>query len=190
MSMTIKQVQQALANLGWPIAVDGDLGPQTHEATRQFQRGFAFWDLQIDGWVGPQTEAAIHHAFGSGHGTCSQHFSFIEFRSKGNGWIELRRELVRGLEKLRVIQGPIGIVSGYRDPAHNKKVGGASNSQHLYGNGADIDPKVHYTAVRKLQVFSGIGYDGSTGRVRHVDVRHLGPNPTGGSPTNPTIWRY
>jgi len=29
--------------------------------------------------------------------------------------------------------------SGYRTPAHNKKAGGAKNSQHLYANAADIN---------------------------------------------------
>jgi uncharacterized protein YcbK (DUF882 family) len=33
---------------------------------------------------------------------------------------------------------PITITSGYRSPAYNKKVGGASNSQHLYGKAADF----------------------------------------------------
>ena len=33
----------------------------------------------------------------------------------------------------------IHIVSGYRSPGLNKKVGGASNSQHLIGQAVDID---------------------------------------------------
>jgi len=36
---------------------------------------------------------------------------------------------------------PVHINSGYRCPAHNLAVGGATNSQHLYGNASDITVK-------------------------------------------------
>lgn len=36
---------------------------------------------------------------------------------------------------------PVTITSGYRTPEHNKKVGGVPNSQHLYGQAADIKVK-------------------------------------------------
>lgn len=43
------------------------------------------------------------------------------------------------LEPLRQAYGkPIHISSGYRSPKLNKAVGGASTSQHLYGQAADI----------------------------------------------------
>lgn len=43
------------------------------------------------------------------------------------------------LDPLREAYGkPIVVTSGYRCPALNKAVGGASNSQHLYGYAADI----------------------------------------------------
>lgn len=44
------------------------------------------------------------------------------------------------LDPLREIYGkPIHVNSGYRCPALNKAVGGASNSGHMYGVAADID---------------------------------------------------
>lgn len=49
------------------------------------------------------------------------------------------RLLALDLERLRAILGPIGIVSGYRCPARNKAVHGASQSQHLTGNAADLN---------------------------------------------------
>ena len=37
--------------------------------------------------------------------------------------------------------GPIIINSGFRNEAVNRKVGGVTNSQHLFGQAADIRPK-------------------------------------------------
>ncbi len=48
--------------------------------------------------------------------------------------------LAHGLEQVRAALGerPIHVNSGYRCLALNKKIGGARNSQHLYGLAADI----------------------------------------------------
>jgi zinc D-Ala-D-Ala carboxypeptidase len=47
--------------------------------------------------------------------------------------------LANGLEKVRALLGnPIHVNSGYRCPALNAKVGGASNSRHMTGLAADI----------------------------------------------------
>lgn len=42
------------------------------------------------------------------------------------------------LQPLRDFVGPVDVSSGYRCPALNKAVGGAHNSQHLYGQAADL----------------------------------------------------
>lgn len=188
--MTTREVQTALRELGWPIKVDGAFGPQTFEAVQDFQRAFAFWELVIDGHASVKTAEALRHALDN-EGRCSLSFKFKEFASKGNGWIRVPRELVRGLEEYReLVGGPVVVVSGYRDKAHNTKVGGAKSSQHLYGNAVDLNPAQGTSAVKKLARFSGIGIQRASGLVRHVDVRHLGPNTTGGTPRNPTIWFY
>jgi len=99
--------------------------------------------------------------------------------------------LVAGLERYRALSGgPVVVISGYRDPRHNAAVGGAPGSQHLYGNAADLRPRVALAAVRRLGVFSGIGYQAGSGLVRHVDVRHVGPNPTHSTPRDPAVWPY
>ncbi len=188
--MKTKQVQGALRKLGWRLKADGSFGPGTFEVVQDFQRAFAFWDLLVDGHAGAKTQEALRHALET-DGRCSLNFRFKEFASKGNGWIKAHRELVRGLEEYReLIGGPVVLVSAYRDKAHNTKVGGAPSSQHLYGNGVDLTPAQGTNAVKALGRFSGIGIQRATGLVRHVDVRHVGPNTTGGSPRNPTIWFY
>jgi hypothetical protein len=45
------------------------------------------------------------------------------------------------LEPARVIVGPIIINSGFRCDSVNRKVGGVKNSQHLFGQAADIRPQ-------------------------------------------------
>lgn len=187
--MTVREIQRALRTIGWPLAVDGVAGPRTTAAVRQFQRGYALEALDpVTGRAGPRTQAALQASVRHG-GRASQHFRFAEFASKGNGWIKLDRALVRGLERYRsAVGGSVAIVSGYRDPAHNRQVGGASDSQHLHGNAADVPPALTVARVRALHAFSGIGFDPRSGLVRHVDVRHVGPNPTGGTLADPTVF--
>jgi len=87
--------------------------------------------------------------------------------------------LVKELQTLRDFIGlPITINSGYRSPEYNKKIGGASRSQHLLGKAADI--RVEGVSPRELRgvieelikdgrlSFKGIGaYSNFT----HVDIR-------------------
>lgn len=187
--MTVREIQTALRRIGWPLAVDGVYGPRTTAAVYQFQRGYALATLDpVTGRAGPRTQAALRACVANG-GHCSQHFAFREFASKGNGWIELSRVLVRGLERYRAaVGGPVEIISGYRDPAHNRAIGGAPDSQHLYGNAADVPLALTLARVRALRAFAGIGYNAGSGLVRHVDVRQVGPNPTGGTVADPTVF--
>jgi uncharacterized protein YcbK (DUF882 family) len=64
--------------------------------------------------------------------------------------LHLRRQVATTLEPLRVLCGyPLTVVSGYRSPAHNASVGGASQSQHMLGRAADITPSdVNWQALR------------------------------------------
>jgi hypothetical protein len=137
-----------------------------------------------DGLVGPKTEEALRQCAGN-DGRCSKHFKFKEFASSKTGDIRTHRELVIGLEALRAHAGhPIGILSGFRDFDL-----GASFSQHKFGNAIDPQQTLpHFNAVAALKVFSGIGHFAQNGLVRHVDVRHVGPNLTGGTKSRPTIF--
>jgi uncharacterized protein YcbK (DUF882 family) len=64
--------------------------------------------------------------------------------------------LVDNLQVLRdELKEPIKIVSGYRTPSYNKKIGGATKSQHLLAKAADIvvrskTPKQLAAIIEKL----------------------------------------
>jgi len=75
----------------------------------------------------------------------SKNFTFTEFASKDGAEptpdvLENLRKLTRNLEVIREHFGnvPIKINSGWRSPAHNAKIGGVKNSQHVKGKAADI----------------------------------------------------
>ena len=55
----IRQLQQLLTDRGFPVAVDGILGPQTLAAVREFQTASG---LAADGIAGPNTWAALNAA--------------------------------------------------------------------------------------------------------------------------------
>jgi hypothetical protein len=187
-SLSTTEVQRLLKQIGWPIKVDGVRATKTVQAIKDFQRGFlgdpAVRPLLQDGLVGPKTEEALRQCAGN-DGRCSKHFKFKEFASSKTGDIRTHRELVIGLEALRAHAGhPIGILSGFRDFDL-----GASFSQHKFGNAIDPQQTLpHFNEVAALKVFSGIGHFAQNGLVRHVDVRHVGPNLTGGTKSRPTIF--
>ncbi len=60
-------------------------------------------------------------------------------------WLEVLREASPGPSKKR--GEPIVINSGYRSPQLNRKVGGASNSNHLTGCAADIRTSGYEQAI-------------------------------------------
>lgn len=202
MSATVLAVQKQLRTLGWRnVKADGEAGPVTTAAIADFQRAWNLGPaLTIDGRVGPATRAALAESVKAG-GKASPSFRFVEMRCKcgddgrpfpGCRQIRAHRALFRGLEAYRASVGTgVAIVSGYRCPRRNQEVGGASSSQHVYGAAADVTAVQSASAVQRLRRFAGIGKQGSTGKVRHVDVRHVsGNNTTGGTPDRPTVWTY
>lgn len=70
----------------------------------------------------------------------SGNFAVSEFASKdGSRVVIINPKLVDYLQKARGHFGkPMIITSGYRTTSHNIKVGGVSNSQHVFGNAADV----------------------------------------------------
>ena len=70
----------------------------------------------------------------------AKNFTVAEFASKdGSRVVIINMALPEYLQKARDHFGkPLIITSGYRTTYHNLKVGGVSNSNHVFGNAADI----------------------------------------------------
>jgi len=204
------ELQSRLNRIGFEAGpVDGVAGPMTATAVARFQLACALpgHHLVVDAVPGPRTYAALEAV---GDGRLSPHFHASELRTRtrqggpkdGSCWVH--RDLLRALEALRAEVGrPLPVVSGWRDVAHNRRVGGASRSQHTYGPAPELDaiaprlargamrvvgravdiPRQYVTLdrLRGMALFAGIGH--RNGLVTHVDVRL-------GDPARPTVWRY
>lgn len=107
----------------------------------------------------------------------SEHFKVSEFACKdGSSIVLIHQYLIDALEAIRTAAGnkPITINSGYRTYTHNKNIGGASASYHLYGLAADIVIS-GMTAEQMAKVASAaLGNKGGVGLYNgyiHVDGR-------------------
>ncbi|MEC5422137.1 D-Ala-D-Ala carboxypeptidase family metallohydrolase [Virgibacillus sp. C22-A2] len=182
--MSVQNAQNKLIQLGYgeelrPYGADGKFGTKTSNATESFQKDYNRIfnkSIKVDGVPGPETNRALDHARNQAGVKGTKNFNISEFRCKGSGGLSkggIDNNLLLKLEELRYDLGGNAIVinSGYRSVAHNRVVGGASGSQHLYGKAADIvvrgvSPSRVYSASDKF--FNGVGrYNTFT----HVDTR-------------------
>lgn len=92
-------------------------------------------------------------------------FRPAEIACRGSGMVLLTEQAMDALdhlERLRERMGhPLIVNSGYRSPAHNRRVGGAARSRHLDGvafdiSMANVDPHRFESEARALG-FNGIG---------------------------------
>ncbi|GAA4908403.1 D-Ala-D-Ala carboxypeptidase family metallohydrolase [Streptomyces coeruleoprunus] len=183
----VKELQIRIA--GWAydtpkqtyVSLDGDFGPGTKAALIRFQKAYG---LSQDGVAGPQTFAALN-ALESSDGSTA-HFDWSEFHSKdGSGFTggrvaeaTVKENVRRNMYKLEALRKKAGgrsitVNSGFRSTAHNAKVGGASNSMHVYGIAADIVVS-GLTTYQTYKIAETCGYSGLeayTHSWQHVDSR-------------------
>lgn len=157
--MTVKQIQCLLTYLGYCTGtVDGIWGEKSQRATIDFQREYMAQE-DVDGIFGADTEKRILEVIATREKPKSvkvdtaapdwwkdiRYFTRAEFKCKCggrfcNGYpVEIDMNMVKIADEIRNRIGkPIQINSGIRCKTHNANVGGVSNSQHLYGNAADL----------------------------------------------------
>ena len=183
MSLSPKQKQQFLYFFECleESQIDGIWGKQSKEATIKLQRKLGIKD---DGLFGAGTEDACFEALLSGESLPDiegviiipptgdfwdeiEYFTPDEFKCKCGGKYckgyphEPDERMVRIADQLRKNLGvPITIVSGLRCKTWNAIQGGVSNSQHMYGEAADIYAKgVSQSRVEaELDKIGGVRY--------------------------------
>ena len=148
----------------------------------------------IDGLFGPETAAAVKK-YKKDNNILSEASSPYD----GGGNVRIAKHVNTDIDtslqsKIDAIASEFGkpftVVSGFRDPEHNKKVGGASKSQHLLHNAVDIsipnaskEDTLRFVSIASKNGIGGIGvyHAGSV----HIDVRAgkvaWGPDHSSGS---------
>lgn len=118
----------------------------------------------------------------------TKNFHSEEFACKDGTRVpkRMKRDLLRLAENLQVLRDVVGepiiITSGFRHQLYNKRVGGATNSQHRYARAADIvvkgyTPKQLYRKIEEL-IREGKMHNGGLGiypTFVHYDVRETRP---------------
>lgn len=123
-------------------------------------------------------DANVYSLSKDGNKALSTNFKVSEFAChNGDDKILIVPELVTLLENIKSScnGASITINSGYRSPAYNASIGGASHSMHIYGAAADIvvsgyTPTQVYNIFRQIMPNSGGG--GIYSSFTHVDVRY------------------
>ena len=179
MERTPETLRDDLAAAGWESAVmmDGGGSSQCWFRGQTIKSTRAVHDLILVYLKGSDTTGVKTYSVKKDGSTyLKPNFKVKEFAcNDGSDAVLISDELVDLLQKIRDHFGvAVTINSGYRTSAYNKKVGGATNSQHVKGTAADIVAKgidpltVAQYAEYLMPNSGGIGvYQTFT----HVDVR-------------------
>lgn len=177
--MTNKQKQNLLAYLGYYVGkIDGVWGTLSKTAMDSFKKDFK--GLDVPGIPENSPEKALKHAVAHDlfktepekdeTGTFwdeIEYFDRSEFKCKCGGKYcngypaEPDERMVRIADQLRKNLGvPVTIISGLRCKTWNAIQGGVANSQHMYGEAADIYAKgVSQSRVEaELDKIGGVRY--------------------------------
>lgn len=199
----VRELQIRVA--GWAgyqgtVEIDGLYGPITAAAVKRFQ---AAYGLEVDGIAGPQTFGKIYELQDS---DCTpRHFSYSELDGGcgDGGWsggplstAATRANALKLMWKLEALRHALGdqplfVTSGFRSRSCNGGVGGASNSQHLYGNAADVISRTsslcRIAQVARNHGFSGLFGPGYPGHNDHIHLDSRSENSSD-SLTNRRTW--
>lgn len=169
---------------GEQLAVDGDFGPATTAAVKRFQKAYGLAE------TGKGDAATYTKIYELQDDDCTPiHFTYSELNDCNSDWsggkvsaAEAKANALNvmwGLEAMRHALGdqPITVTSGFRSVACNDAVGGAPDSQHLYGRSADLGAGPHSLCTLAKEArhhgFMGIfgpGYPGHDDHT-HADIR-------------------
>ena len=178
MERTPETLRDDLAAAGWESAVmlDGGGSSQCYFQGDTIKSTRAVHDLILVYLKGSDSTVKTYSVKKDGSTYLSNNFKVKEFAcNDGSDTVLISDDLVDLLQKIRDHFGvAVTINSGYRTSTYNKKVGGATNSQHVKGTAADIVAKgVDPLTVAQYSEYlmpdsGGIGvYQTFT----HVDVR-------------------
>lgn len=113
-------------------------------------------------------------------GNISQNFNRHEFRCKDLcGLDSIDHQTLQLLELIRAKFGrPVKVHSGHRCAVYNRRVGGAKDSQHLWGRAADIS--INGISPKQIYDFINGEYPHEFGfglylNFVHIDTRTRGP---------------
>ncbi|GAA2314175.1 D-Ala-D-Ala carboxypeptidase family metallohydrolase [Streptomyces kunmingensis] len=180
----VRQLQIRVAGYpgyGGVIAVDGEFGPATKSAVTRFQQAYG---LPADGIAGTQTFTKLYALQDS---DCTPaHFTYAEMNRCNSDWsggavsaAAAKANALQQMWKLEALRHALGdraltTSSGFRSHACNNAVGGASNSNHLYGRGIDLVGSPSYCEIVKQARNHGFNEILGPGYPGHSTHAHLG----------------
>jgi hypothetical protein len=199
----VRQLQIRVA--GWAgyrdiVENDGIYGPKTTAAVKRFQSAYG---IRADGIAGPQTYAKLYEI--QDNDCTPRHFSYSELDNGCGigGWSggplsadRTKANAVRTMWKLEALRKGLGdkplyVNGGFRSTSCNRQVGGVSDSQHLYGNAADVTSRTsslcQIARAARNNGFSGIYGPGYPNHGNHVHVDSRRENNDDRS-SNTTSW--